>query len=69
VNHPAHSRIIRFVFPAPVAPMMTMCRPHADAGTVSTGRHLHATARMVPPTGIRPPRARRGTEPGAAVRP
>ena len=42
---------------APVAPMMTMCRPHADAGTVSTGRHLQATARMVPPTGMRPPRA------------
>ena len=32
VNQPAHSRIIRFVFPLPVEPTMTMCRAHDAAG-------------------------------------
>ena len=49
--------------------MMTMCRAHAAAGTANTGFHLHATARMVPPTGILAPRASSGTEPGALERP
>jgi len=69
VNQPAHNRIIKLVFPEPLAPMITMCRAHAAAGTAKIGFHLHATARMVPPIGIRLPRASSGTEPGAAVRP
>ena len=69
VNQPAHSRIIRFVFPLPVAPTMTMCRAHAAAGMVNTGCQRWPMARMVPPTGIRPPRPSSGTAPGAAVRP
>ena len=69
VNQPAHSRIIRFVFPLPVAPTTTMCRAHAASGMVNTGCQRCPMARMVPPTGIRPPDARRGTVPGAAVRP
>ena len=66
---PAHSRIIRFVLPEPDAPMMTMCRAHAAAGTANTGFHLQAIARIVPPTGMRLPRASSGTEPGALLRP
>ena len=69
MNQPAHSRIIRFVFPVPVAPTITMCRAHASAGTEKTGVGRQATARMVPPTGMRPRRDSSGTEPGAAVRP
>ena len=69
MNQPAHSRIIRFVFPDPVAPTMTMCRAHDDAGRASTGFHLWPMARMVPPTGMFPPRASSGTAPGALVRP
>ncbi len=68
MNQPAHSRIIRLVFPLPVAPTMTMCRAHAVAGMVKTGCQRCPMARMVPPTGIRPPRASSGTAPGAAVR-
>ena len=69
VNQPAHNRIIKFVFPLPVAPTMTMCRAQDAAGTVSTGFHLWPIARMVPPTGICPPLASSGTAPGALVRP
>ena len=69
VYQPAHSRIIRFVFPHPVAPMITMCRAHAANGTVNTGCQRCPMARMVPPTGIRLPAPRSGTAPGAAVRP
>jgi hypothetical protein len=69
VNQPAHSRIIRFVFPVPVAPTMTMCRAHELAGSLSTGCQRCPIARMVPPTGICPPRASSGTAPGALVRP
>jgi hypothetical protein len=35
---------------------MTMCRPHAAYGTVNTGCQRCPTDRIVPPTGIRPPR-------------
>jgi hypothetical protein len=69
VNQPAHSRIIRFVFPRPVAPTMTMCRPHAVLGTVNTERQRWPMARMVPPTGIRLPRHSSGTLPGALFTP
>ena len=69
MNQPAHSRIIRLVFPLPVAPTMTMCRPHAPAGRVNTGCQRWPTARMVPPTGILALRASSGTAPGAWVRP
>jgi hypothetical protein len=68
VNQPAHSRIIRFVFPLPVAPTTTICRPRAVAGRVNTGCQRCPTARMVAPTGIRAPLVRRGTAPGALVR-
>jgi hypothetical protein len=69
VNQPAHSRIIRFVFPLPVAPTTTMCRAHAGNGTANTGRQRCPTERMVPPAGIRPPEVISGTAPGAAIRP
>jgi hypothetical protein len=69
VNQPAHSRIIRFVLPLPVEPTMTMCRAHAAGSRVNTGCHGWPIARMVAPTGIRPPLASRGTAPGAWVRP
>ena len=69
MNQPAHSRIIRFVFPLPVAPTITMCRAHAAGGTVNTGCQRCPTVRIVPPTGICPPLASSGTLPGAAVRP
>ena len=69
MNQPAHSRIMRFVFPDPVAPTTTMCRAHAAAGRVNTGRQRCPTARMVPPTPILPPLASSGTAPGASVRP
>ena len=69
MNQPAHSRIIRFVFPLPVAPTITMCRAHAAGATVNTGCQRCPTARMVPPTVIRSPRVSSGTLPGAAVRP
>ena len=68
VNQPAHSRIIRFVFPLPVAPMMTMCRAHAVAGRVNTGSQRRPMARMVAPTGIFCPRRASGTAAGAPVR-
>ena len=44
---------------------MTMCRVHAAGGTAKTERHRWPMVRMVPPTGIRPPRASSGTAPGA----
>ena len=69
VNQPAHSRIIRFVFPLPVEPTTTMCRAHAVNGRLKTGCQRCPIARMVPPTGIRPPRASSGTAPGASARP
>ncbi len=69
VNQPAHSLIIRLVFPLPVAPTMTMCRPQAAAGTLNTGCQRRPTARMVPPTGIASSRASSGTAPGALMRP
>ena len=69
VNQPAHSRIIRFVFPLPVAPTITMCRAHAACGTLNTGCQRCPMVRMVPPTGICAPLASSGTLPGAAVRP
>ena len=65
MNQPACSRIIRFVFPLPVAPTMTMCRLHAASGTAKTERQRCPMVRMVPPTGIRSPRASSGTAPGA----
>ena len=37
VNQPAHSRIIRLVFPLPVAPTTTMCRAHAVWGRRTPG--------------------------------
>ncbi len=48
---------------------MTMWRAHAVAGMVKTGCQRWPMARMVPPTGICPPRASSGTAPGAAVGP
>src|ERR1019366_6889798 len=69
LTHPAHSRIIKLVFPDPVAPTITMCRAHAPAGIAKTGCHRCPIARIVPPTGSRPPEASRGTAPGAALRP
>ena len=69
VNQPAHSRIIRFVFPDPVAPTTTMWRAQAAAGMAKTGCQRWPMERMVPPTGIRPPRASSGTAPGASVSP
>ena len=74
MNQPAHSRIIRFVFPLPVAPTITMCRAHAADGTANTGCQRCPTVRMVPPTGmsacwVGSCRVSSGTLPGAAVRP
>jgi len=69
LNQPAHNRIIKLVFPDPVAPTMTMCRAHADAGRAKTGSQWWPIVRMVPPTGIFPPRASSGTAPGASVSP
>ncbi len=69
MNQPAHSRIIKLVFPLPVEPTMTMCRASASGRKVNTGCQRQPMARMVPPTGIFPPVARSGTAPGAAVRP
>jgi len=69
VNQPACSRIIRFVFPRPVAPTMTICRPHAAYGTVNTGCQRCPMTRIVPPTGMRPPRPSSGTQPGALFTP
>ena len=69
VNQPAHSRIIKLVFPLPVAPTMAMCRAHAVDGRANTGSQWWPMVRMVPPTGIFPPRASSGTAPGASVSP
>ena len=66
---PAHSRIIRFVFPDPDEPMITEWRVSDPAGTASTGRHRCPTARIVAPTATRPRPVSSGTEPGAAARP
>ena len=66
---PAHSRIIRFVFPLPEEPMITECRVREPAGTARTGRHRWPTARIVAPTATRPRPVSRGTVPGAAARP
>ena len=66
---PAHSRIIRFVFPDPDEPMITEWRAKERAGTVRMGRHLWRMARMTGPITTWPPRVRRGTVPGAAARP
>ena len=68
-NQPAHSLIIRLVLPLPVAPTTTMCRAQAAAGMANTGRQRCPIVRIVPPTGIRLPRASSGTDPGAAMRP
>ena len=69
MNQPAHSLIIRFVFPLPVEPTITMCRAHAPGSRVNAGCQEWPMARMVPPTGILLPRASSGTAPGAWVRP
>ncbi len=69
MNQPAHSRIIRFVFPDPVAPMMTWWRAHAAAGMAKTGLGLAPTTRIVPPIGMVRRRVSSGTEPGASVTP
>ena len=67
MNQPAHSRIIRLVLPLPVEPTTTMCRAHADAGMANTRRQRCPIARIVPPTGMAPPRPSSGTAPGAPV--
>ena len=68
-NQPAHSRIIRFVFPLPEEPTITECRINAGAGKVWTGRQRCRTTRIVAPVTICPRRFSRGTAPGAVTRP